>query len=201
MNERLLDLKQKLENVGHEAHVFDSSAQALDFLAERLSGKTVAFGGSVTLDQIGLYERIKPLASEILWHWKEPEKSAEIFKRALSVQAYVLSANAVARTGEIVNMDGNGNRVAASIFGPEEVYFVIGRNKLTDDLASAIDRVQNIAAPLNAKRLHKATPCAKDGKCHNCRRSDCFCCVMTIHKRRPSGINSVVVLIDEDLGY
>ena len=201
MNESLQTLKHKLETVGHEAHIFDSSSQALDFLAARLSGKTVAFGGSVTLEQIGLYERLKPLTSEILWHWKEPENSEMIFRRALTVQAYVLSANAIARTGEIVNMDGNGNRVAASVFGPREVYFVIGRNKITPDLSSAIDRVQNIAAPLNAKRLNKSTPCAKDGRCRNCCRDDSFCCVMTIHKRRPSGIRSVVVLIDEDLGY
>ena len=105
-------------------------------------------------------------------------------------------------SGEIVNIDGKCNRVAATLFGPKRCIFVCGVNKLRPDLQSAIERARNIAAPLNAKRLNKKTPCAVDGRCHNCKSPERICRAMVIHMGVPSGFESCeVVLIGEKLGY
>ena len=120
---------------------------------------------------------------------------------ARTASVYVTSANALAETGEIVNIDGNGNRVSSTIFGHETVYFVVGENKITSDLPSAWDRARNIAAPKNAARLGKNTPCAADGVCHDCQSPQCICSVITVHRRKPSSCNAVVILVHESLGY
>ena len=115
---------------------------------------------------------------------------------------YLSSANGLSETGEIVNIDGKCNRVAATLFGPKRCIFVCGVNKLRPDLQSAIERARNIAAPLNAKRLNKKTPCAVDGRCHNCKSPERICRAMVIHMGVPSGFESCeVVLIGEKLGY
>ena len=103
--------------------------------------------------------------------------------------------------GEIVNIDGTSNRISASSFGPQDVYFVVGRNKVTDNLHEAIDRARNVAAPLNAKRLNKKTPCVIDLKCHDCKGPERICRNMQILFKAPSGCKYHVIIINEDLGY
>mgnify|MGYP000514933541 FL=1 len=118
----------------------------------------MAFGGSVTLQEMGLFDALSK-ENEVIWHWNEP--GAQTLARAREAQIYITSANGVSETGELVNIDGTGNRVAQTLYGPEKVYFVVGKNKIEKDLSSALSRARNVAAPLNAKRLKTDTPVAK----------------------------------------
>ena len=149
---------------------------------------------------MGLYEKLEGVCKEITWHWGK-NATKELFLKAMTADVYITSANAISENGEIVNIDGNGNRVAASIYGPDEIIFLIGKNKICKDIDEAVYRARNIAAPLNARRLNKNTPCAKDLKCHNCERDDCFCNIFTVHRRKNSGIDAEVILINESLGF
>ena len=131
------------------------------------------------------------------------QNPADARASAANAAVYLSSVNALAETGEIVNIDGFGNRVAGTIYGPERVFLVVGRNKIAPDLTGAIDRARNIAAPLNARRLNRHTPCAVgEPRCHDCRSPEKVCGVMTVFFMPPTSIKEFhVILVDEDLGY
>ena len=190
---------KNLEGRGFRVHRFASGAEAAEFLVQTLHGTSIGIGGSVTIDTLGVYDRLCG-SNEVFWHWKN--HAPETRERAGKAETYLCSANGVSENGEIVNIDGKCNRVAATLFGPKRCIFVCGVNKLRPDLQSAIERARNIAAPLNAKRLNKKTPCAVDGRCHNCKSPERICRAMVIHMGVPSGFESCeVVLIGEKLGY
>lgn len=190
---------KNLEGRGFRVHRFASGAEAAEFLVQTLHGTSIGIGGSVTIDTLGVYDRLCG-SNEVFWHWKN--HAPETRERAGKAETYLCSANGVSETGEIVNIDGKCNRVAATLFGPKRCIFVCGVNKLRPDLQSAIERARNIAAPLNAKRLNKKTPCAVDGRCHNCKSPERICRAMVIHMGVPSGFESCeVVLIGEKLGF
>ena len=196
----MADLNQAakvLEEAGFGVHVFSTAAEAAAWLDANIDGKTVGFGGSVTLRDMGLYEKLSG-HNTVYWHW---EQGPEIRKAAMQADVYVTSVNALAESGEIVNIDGTGNRVAGTLYGHENVYYVIGRNKLTDDYDSAIWRARNVAAPKNAQRLGLKTPCAiKGDHCYNCKSPDRICCGMVTMWRPMAGMPAEILLIDEDLG-
>ena len=192
-------VQQALERRGYTVRTFAAAAEAAAYLDGAIDGKTVGFGGSATLDALGVYDKLAA-HNTVIWHWKQEANAAR--KAAMQTQVYLSSANGLAESGEIVNIDGKCNRVAATLFGPKRCIFVCGVNKLRPDLQSAIKRARNIAAPLNAKRLNKKTPCAVDGRCHNCKSPERICRAMVIHMGVPSGFESCeVVLIGEKLGY
>lgn len=190
-----MGLKERLECRGYRYFEFSGREEAVEFLCNECAGKTVSFGGSMTVKEIGLYEALS-VRSRCAWHWMQ-DAAEEI----CNATVFITSANALAETGEIVNIDGNGNRVSGTIYGHDEVFFVVGQNKLTPDLPSAWDRARNVAAPLNAKRLNRNTPCVKDGVCHDCQSPDCICSAIAILRRKPSSCRASVVVIREDLGY
>lgn len=191
------DLKRRLEKNRFAVSCFPGREEAARHLEKAIVGETVGFGGSVTLREMGLYERLAP-NNTMLWHWVDPSARG----RYAELTAYVTSVNAVAGTGELVNVESSGNRVSGSIFGAKRVYFVAGRNKIRPDLASAIERARNVAAPLNAKRLKLATPCVEDGVCRDCDSPARICGLVAIHLRPMVGAeHTEVILIDEDLGY
>lgn len=178
---------------------FDTSDEVKEYLRNKLNGEKIAFGGSMTLKELGLYDILRE-NNEVFWHWET--KTPEQRKIESELTVYMLSANAIAATGEIVNIDGTGNRVANAIYGPQKVYYVIGENKITPDLMSAIDRARNMAAPPNAKRLGLNTPCAIDGKCHNCASENRICNAMSIIMGRTTKQQKCeVIIIGEKLGY
>ena len=178
---------------------FDTSDEVKEYLRNELNGEKIAFGGSMTLKELGLYDILRE-NNEVFWHWET--KTPEQRKIESELTVYMLSANAIAATGEIVNIDGTGNRVANAIYGPQKVYYVIGENKITPDLMSAIDRARNMAAPPNAKRLGLNTPCAIDGKCHNCASENRICNAMSIIMGRTTKQQKCeVIIIGEKLGY
>ena len=178
---------------------FDTSDEVKEYLRNKLNGEKIAFGGSMTLKELGLYDILRE-NNEVFWHWET--KTPEQRKIESELTVYMLSANAIAATGEIVNIDGTGNRVANAIYGPQKVYYVIGENKITPDLMSAIDRARNMAAPPNAKRLGLNTPCAIDGKCHNCASENRICNAMSIIMGRTTKQQKCeVIIVGEKLGY
>ena len=191
---------KNLENRGFRVHRFASGAEAAEFLVQTLHGTSIGIGGSVTIDTLGVYDRLCG-SNEVFWHWKN--HAPETRERAGKAETYLCSANGVSENGEIVNIDGFGNRVAGTIYGPERVFLVVGRNKIAPDLNGAIDRARNIAAPLNARRLNRHTPCAVgEPRCHDCRSPEKICGVMTVFFMPPTSIKEFhVLLVNEDLGY
>ena len=194
-------VKQNLEARGYAVRVFSTGKEAADYLDAAVDGASVGFGGSATLEALGLYERLRS-HNETVWHWKWEDKAAAR-REALTTDLYLTSVNALAETGELVNIDGTGNRVAATLFGHEKVYFVIGRNKLAPTYEEAVWRARNIASPKNAHRLGCKTPCAVKGdKCYDCSSPERICRALAVLWEKPKGIGRAeVVLIDEDLGY
>lgn len=186
-----------LEEEGFGVHVFSTAAEAAAWLDGEIDGKTVGFGGSVTLRDMGLYEKLSS-HNTVYWHW---EQGPDARAAAMQADVYVTSVNALAESGEMINIDGTGNRVASTLYGHEIVYYVIGRNKLADDYDSAVWRARNIAAPKNAQRLGMKTPCAVKGdRCYNCKSPDRICRGMVTMWRPMTCMPAEVVLIDEDLG-
>lgn len=132
----------------------------------------------------------------------EADDFLTIARKCLTSDVYVSSVNALSETGEMVNIDATGNRIAGSLFGHEKVYFVVGVNKVVPTLEDAIWRARNIAAPRNAKRLHRRTPCAVRGdRCYDCASPDRICNGMVVYFRKTDDVEMVVVLVGTELGY
>lgn len=195
-------LKQNLENRGYVVNCFENRKLAVDYLKEEIQNKTVGIGGSLTVDEIGLYEEIKD-NNQVYWHWENKSTLSwdETLYKASLAEIYITSANGVAKTGEIINIDGTGNRVAATMFGHKKVYFIIGKNKIEETYDKALYRARNIAAPLNAKRLNKNTPCVKAGKCLDCSSKERICRGLFVLWEKPKSYECEVILINENLGY
>ena len=192
-------VKQNLESRGYAVRLFATGKEAADYLESAIAGKSVGFGGSMTLDALGLYERLES-RGQVFWHWKQADK-AGAQRAALTADVYLTSVNGLAETGELINIDGTGNRVAATLFGHEKVYFVVGRNKLAPTYEEAVWRARNIASPKNAQRLGKKTPCAVKGdRCYDCKSPDRVCRGMVTLWAPMMGMEGEVLLIDEDLG-
>ena len=182
--------------------VFSTKEEALAYLDEAIDAATVGFGGSETLAQMGLYEALAA-HNEVHWHHlaAPDEKDAER-AAAAAAEVYVSSANALARTGEIVQIDGVGNRVSSLFYGHSRLYYVIGRNKLADDLEAAVWRARNVAAPLNTRRLGRKTPCALgEQRCYDCLSPERICRGLAVMYEPMPKTATEVILIDEDLGY
>ena len=200
-----MNVEKTIENLkrnGYEVSMFDTAAEAADYLNQSIDGKSVGFGGSITLQDLGIYEKLAA-HNDCYWHWPKSGKAVpDIVKAAAEADIYLTSVNALSENGEMVNIDGTGNRVASTLYGHEKVYFVVGVNKITEDLASAIDRARNVASPLNAKRLGRKTPCAiKGDKCYDCDSPERICNGMVIHYKKMGSCDMEVVLIKEALGY
>ena len=195
-------LKENLERNGFVVSYYETAAEATAVLVESIKGKTVGFGGSCTLRDMGLFEALSE-NNQVFWHWKQQPMN-EIRSKANAAEVYLTSLNGVAETGELINIDGDGNRLAATTFGDKKVYFIIGVNKIAPDFHSALNRARNIAAPLNARRLNKETPCAmgNEVKCYNCQSPNRICKGITILERKLGGVTEMeVMIINEELGY
>lgn len=191
-------VEQALKDRGYAVNTFSTAQEAAAYLDRQIDGKTVGFGGSVTLQDMGLYELLSR-HNTVIWHWKSKDPAAR--RDALMTQIYISSVNGLAQTGEMVNIDGSGNRVAATLFGHEKVYFVIGRNKLAPTYEEALWRARNIAGPKNARRLGLKTPCAiKADRCYDCKSPDRICRGLVTLWSPMLDMAAEVLLVDEDLG-
>lgn len=191
-----------LEKNGYKVTSFEKKEQAAKYLNERINDTTVGLGDSGSLMAMGLFESLS--IHNIVYdpqHCISGQSFIETAKKCLLTDIFITSVNALSVTGELVNIDGTGNRVAGSLFGHDKVYFVVGSNKLALTLDDAIWRAKNIAAPLNAKRLGIKTPCALKGdRCYDCSSRDRICNGMIIHMKKMSNMDMEVVLINEVLG-
>lgn len=178
----------------------EAKTLALSLVPEKSS---VSFGGSMTLTETGVLEALRNRNDITLLdrdNANGPEEVKKIMHDALSCDYYFMSSNAITQDGELVNIDGNGNRVAALIYGPENVIIIAGMNKISKNVEEGISRVRNVASPQNCIRLKKNNPCALNGVCGNC-LSDTICdqIVITRASRIPKRIK--VILVGEDLGF
>jgi L-lactate utilization protein LutB len=205
---RLNELKEVLEENHFEVFIAKNTAEAKAIVLERIlpstKAKSVSWGGSMTYLATGLYEVIKTKPDlEILDTYDKsltPEQSYELRRKALLVDLFITGTNAVTEDGLLVNLDMYGNRACAVNFGPKHVVLLIGRNKIVGDLEEAMVRVKDYAAPTNAMRLDKKTPCVKTSYCEDCKSPDRICNVWTItEKSFPKG-RIKIVLINQDLG-
>lgn len=203
MDERLIQLQKSLESKGYLVDVFANKEAARDFINSQLDGKVIGIGGSQTVKEMGLFEALSA-HNEVYWHDNKPANLTVMETRQMAIKApvYISSVNGISEDGVIVNIDFTGNRVAAISFGPEDVYLVIGTNKIAPTFNDALWRARNIASPLNAKRLNRKTPCAVNAdKCYDCDCPDRICRNLSVLWTRPMGAKYHVVLIDEELGY
>lgn len=183
------------------ATIEEAEKKAFSYLTE---GCTVSFGGSMTLEETGMLTALRHDPNIHLIDRataKSPEETKQMYHDALSADFFFMSTNAITAGGELVNIDGTGNRVAALIYGPENVIIMAGMNKVAANIDEALSRVHNTATPMNCKRLNKKTPCSTTGVCADCLSPDCICNQVVITRR--SGIENriKVILIGEELGY
>ena len=171
--------------------------KALELIPE---GSSVSMGGAMSAHEIGLVEAVKK------GNYNFIDRDAMEDKRAAMLAAYdadyfLVSANAMTEDGVIVNIDGNANRVSAIAQGPKHVLFIVGMNKICDDVDGAMKRARNVAAPINAQRFGLSTPCAKTGSCMNCKSPDTICCqfLITRFSRHKDRIH--VILVNDNLGF
>ena len=203
MNERIEICGKALAKNGFKVFPFETKEEAAAaFLADVSKDETVGFGGSVTTRELGLPEALAARGNTIYSHWETPsgDKKSEL-RNAMTSDVYVCSANAITENGEIVNIDGTGNRLAALLFGHKRVYIIAGANKLTGSYEEAILRIKNVACPPNAKRLGRKTPCAAVGHCMNCDSPDRLCNATLVLNRKMGGQDYIIYLINEKLGY
>jgi hypothetical protein len=192
-----------LKNRGFGAAWFPDAASTVEAALEILpAGCAVGAGGSVTLREIGLLERLEERGEELVFHSSgmDPEESVSARKQAIGCPCYVTSSNAITLEGELVNTDGIGNRVAGMIFGPDLVVVIAGANKLVADRRAAFSRIRNVAAPANARRLGINVPCAEKGYCVDCAGPMNICRVTTIISRKPMLTDIHVLIAAEPLG-
>lgn len=190
-------VEKNLRKRGYTVTVCETKEEAAAYLNGAIDGVSVAFGGSRTLDQMGLYDMLKS-HNQVLWHWKD---GAGALPEAMQTEVYVSSVNAMAETGESVNIDGNGNRVAATLFGHKKVYLVVGANKLVETLEDAVWRARNVAGPMRAQQMGKKTPCAlKADRCYDCKSPERICRGMVVLMGPMMNAATEVVLVKEELG-
>ena len=187
---------------GYAVHVSPCAQEAREYLCAQIRGTTVGFGDSMTLVDMGLFEAL--CAHNQVTDPQHPRSDQDFLDTArecLLTDVFLTSANAATMQGELINLDSTGNRVAGSLFGHRKVYFVLGRNKLTDNLEQAVQRVRSVAAPKNARRLGLNTPCAFTGRCANCASPQRICNGLMLYLKCMHDIQMEVVLIDQELGY
>ena len=196
-------VKTALEARGFQVTVCPTKEDAAAHLNAQIDGVTVGFGGSVTLNELGIYDALSS-HNTVYSHWNVPEGStaAEVLADAARADVFLTSVNGLAETGELINIDGTGNRVASTLYGHRKVCFVVGRNKLAPTYDEALWRARNIAGPKNAQRLGVQTPCAAKGdKCYDCKSPQRICRALVVLWERVKSCDMEVVLVDEDLGY
>ncbi len=163
----------------------------------------VSWGGTSTVDELGIKDALRQRGQAVIDRdtAKDAQERKEMLKKALTCGTFLMSSNAISSDGELVNIDGTGNRVAALCFGPDQVVVVAGMNKVAGDLDDAMGRARQVAAPINAQRFQLKTPCSVNGLCGNCKGADCICAqIVTTRVCKPAG-RIKVVLIGEDLGF
>ena len=197
-------LIKNLDKRGMEAYYVDNKDDALKMALRFVTpGSSVSWGGSMSINEIGLIPALKAWDCTVLDRTvpKTEEEKKEFFGKVAVCDYYFMSTNAITMDGELVNIDGTGNRVASLIFGPSNVVIIAGMNKVADNLESAVDRARNTAAPMNMIRLDRKTPCTQVGRCMDCMSPDCICNQFVVTRRSAPAGRIKIILVGEELGY
>lgn len=205
MEQKVKITMDNLEKNNMEAYFVKNEEEMLSKVKELLTeGETVAVGGSMTLFETGIIEYLRNGKFNFLDRYKAGLTQDEIkgiFRKSFFADSYLVSTNALTQNGELYNVDGNGNRVAAMLYGPDKVIVIAGINKIVKDLDAAIKRNREISAPVNAKRLNRTTPCTKVGQCIDCKSSDRICNEYTLIRRQGTKGRIKVIIVGKELGY
>ncbi len=205
IEERAKKAIEKLEAHGFSAIYVQTKEEAVQEIWKHITPKQrIGGGGSLTIRELGILDRLEAQGCTVYDHWK-PGLSKEtilgIRKSQMTSDLFLSSVNAITLNGELINIDGVGNRVSSTIFGPGKVILVSGYNKIVEDIQEGIKRIKNVAAPMNARRLNVDVPCAKLGKCVDCNSPNRICKVIVIHERKPSLTDMFVIIVGEELGF
>lgn len=195
-----MDIEKTIKNLKarhFKVQHFASGQEAVDYIAGATHNTTVGIGGSMTVKELGLYEALVK-DNDIAWHWITPGDETRDAQQTAKV--FISSANAISEDGEIINIDGTGNRLAGLVYGRKKIYIVAGTNKIAENFDAALSRARNVAAVENAKRFPCNTPCKLDGKCHDCRSAERICKALLVLWEPMNGTDTEVILIDENLG-
>ena len=187
-----------------EAYYCSGRAEALEKILELIpQGHVVSWGGATTVDELGVKDALRQRGQAVIDRdtAKDAQERQEMLKKALTSDTFLMGSNAVSADGQLVNIDGTGNRVAALCFGPSQVIVVAGMNKVAGDLDGAMRRAREVAAPINAQRFQLKTPCVANGLCGDCKGPDSICAqIVTTRLCKPAG-RIKVILVGEDLGF
>lgn len=190
-------LRKNLEKNGFHTSCFSTADEAADYLNGKLDSRTIGIGGTITARELGLDKSLSA-HNTVHWHWFSGSQAD-----AAGTEVYLSSVNGAAESGELINIDGTGNRVASTLYGHKELYLIIGVNKIAPDYESALWRARNIAAPKNAQRLGRKTPCAVKGdRCYDCDSPERICRALVVLWEKPTSFEyAEVVIVNEDLGF
>ncbi len=197
-----MEIIDNLKKRGFKPYFVQSGDEAVKIIEENIpKGALIGFGGSMTAEQLELPKKLKN-AGYICNHSSVSDKPwTSICENNRFVDYYISSTNALTEEGVLVNTDGRANRISAMCYGPKKLFIVAGINKICADLNSAFQRIENIAAPLNAKRLNKNTPCALTGKCSHCLSPDTICKATLILTHPTSSMEVYVIIVNKELGF
>ena len=203
--QKILRTIKALKDNNMNGYLVKSREELIDKIEELVpENSTVACGGSMTLFETNVIDHLKSGRYKFFDRYKEGlsgEEVVKVYKAAFTADVYFASSNAITESGEIYNVDGNGNRVAAMLYGPEKVILICGVNKIVANVEEAISRNKKISAPINAKRLNRKTPCAKVGYCMECDSKERICNEYTLIRKQGKKDRIHVIFLNEDLGY
>lgn len=195
---------KKLALRNMEGYFFEDSQACVQAIISMMEeGSAISWGGSESIKECGLMDAVQSGNYNLIDRLtaKTPEESRTLYAKAVLSDYYLMSTNAITYDGELINIDGNGNRVACLIHGPKNVIMVVGMNKLVPDIESGCARVRNLASPANAKRLNRNTPCFHTGRCGNCLSDDCMCNQVVVTRRSGIPGRIKIFFVAEELGY
>lgn len=202
---RINKVIKALEENNMNGYLVNSKEELISKIEELTnSGDIVACGGSMSLFEAGVIDHLRSGRYEFLDRYKKDltqEDIKEIYRKSFFADTYFASANAITEDGKIFNVDGNGNRVAAILYGPDKVVLIVGVNKIVKNIEQAVARNRAISGPANAKRLNLSTPCIKTGQCMECNIEDRICCEYTVIKRQRNPKRMHVIFINDTLGF
>lgn len=197
-------LLKNLHSHHFEAYYCANKEEALEKALELIpKGVSVGWGGALSAQQIGLIDAVNVGEYVAIDRDKasSPAQRVEIMKQAMLADVFITGANALSMDGQMVNIDGNGNRVAAIVYGPDSVIVIAGMNKVVDTLEDAVRRARTVAAPMNMQRFKLATPCTTTAQCADCKSEGCICNQLLITRNSKPAGRIKVILVGEELGF
>lgn len=205
LDEQMKRTKTALEKCNYEVYIEENAQDMINRVTSIIEdGSVVSFGGSMTLIESGLLDKLHQKNINLLDRYKQgltADDIGKLYRETFFADYYISSTNAITENGELVNMDGTGNRVAALTFGPRKLIIIAGSNKIARNLDEAYSRVRQYASPVNARRISRKTPCTVDGKCHDCSSNERICNHYVVTYRQNVKGRGIVILVKEKMGY